>query len=127
MAYATIEQYERRYGVVADADMLDECLEECSAYIDEELDKRGIDHADPSETYAYRLMMACRSLAHRIMPASGETDVPVGVTQMSLTTGPYNRQFTFGGGYGTPKLNDYERNLLGIGARIGFGALAGDA
>lgn len=125
MSYATTDEYQARYGEVSDEDVLQECLDDCSAVIDAELERRGIDHADPSGSLADRMMRVCRSMANRVMP-SGGADIPVGITQMSLTTGPYNRQYTFTGGYGTPKMLDSERRMLGIGARIGFGALAGD-
>lgn len=124
MSYASAEDYQARYGEVEDVDLLQECLDDCSAVIDAELDRCGIDRADPSGSLADRMMRVCRSMANRVMP-SGGADIPVGITQMSLTTGPYNRQYTFTGGYGTPKMLDSERRMLGIGARIGFGALAG--
>ena len=124
MAYATVEQYEARFGEVSNVDMLEECLDDCSAVIDAELDRRGIDHADPSDTFADRLMRVCRSMANRVMP-SDQTDIPVGATHASFTAGPYNQQFTLATSYGTPKMLPSEMTLLGIGARIGFGALAG--
>lgn len=126
MAYATVEQYEARYGEVSDADMLRECLEDCTATINAELARRHVDYADPSEEFASRLMRACRSMAHRVMPREGDADMPVGATQMSRTAGPYSEQYTLSTTYDTPKVTDDERLLLGIaGARIGFGALAG--
>lgn len=126
MAYATVEEYEARYGVVSDSDMLQECLDDCTATINAELSRRGIDYSDPSAEFADRLMRACRSMAHRVMPREGDSEIPVGATQMSVTAGPYSQQFTLSGTYDTPKVTDDERLLLGIaGARIGFGALAG--
>lgn len=126
MAYATIEQYEARYGVVSDADMLQECLDDCTAIINAELSRRGIDYADPSDDFADRLMRACRSMANRVMPDEGASDIPVGATQVSVTAGPYSQQYTLATTYGTPKVGDAEKLLLGIaGARINFGALAG--
>jgi hypothetical protein len=126
VSYATIEQYEARYGLVEDEAMLQECLDDCSALIEVELDRYGVDYADPSETLADRLMRACRSMAHRVMPSDDGAEVPVGATQVSRTAGPYSEQFTLATTYDTPKVTDEERKLLGIyGARIGFGALAG--
>lgn len=126
MSYATIGQYEARYGEVSDTDMLQECLDDCSAAIDAELDRRGIDYSDPSEVFADRLMRACRSMAHRVMPIEGDADIPVGATQASFTAGPYNQQFTLSTSYGTPKVTDYEMRLLGIvGGRIGCGLISG--
>lgn len=127
MAYATIAQYEARYGDVTDEDLLQECLDDCTAVIQAELDRRGIDHADPSEQYADRLMRVCRSMANRVMPTSdaGTTDVPVGITAMTATAGPYSRTYSFASTYGTPKMLPPEMALLGIGARIGCGKIAG--
>ena len=126
MAFATVEEYEDRYKEVSDTDMLQECLDDCSALIEVELERYGVDYSDPSEKLADRLMRACRQMAHRVMPRDGDADVPVGATQMSRTAGPYSEQFTLATTYDTPKVTDEERKLLGIyGARIGFGALAG--
>jgi hypothetical protein len=124
MPYATIDQYEARYGTVADEAMLQECLDDCSAVIDAELDRRGVDYADPSESFADRLMRVCRSMANRVMPSDG-ADIPVGAKQASFTAGPYNQQFTFSTAYGTPKMLPSELALLGIGGgRIGCGKMA---
>ena len=122
MAYATVEQYEARYGEVSDADMLQECLDDCTATIDAELSRR---HADPSAIADGNLMRACRQMAHRVMPRERDADVPVGATQVSRTAGPYSEQYTLATTYDTPKVGDDERLLLGIGCGIGFGALAG--
>lgn len=126
MSYATVEQYETRYGTVSDTGMLQECLDDCTAAINAELSRRGIDYSDPSEEFADRLMRACRSMANRVMPTEGSADIPVGATQASFTAGPYNQQFTLKTAYGTPKVGDYEKSLLGIaGARIGCGRISG--
>lgn len=126
MAFATVEEYEDRYKEVSDADMLQECLDDCSALIEVELERYGVDYSDPSDAFADRLMRACRQMAHRVMPRDGGADVPVGATQVSRTAGPYSEQYTLSTTYDTPRVTDEERKLLGIyGARIGFGALAG--
>lgn len=124
MSYATIEQYEDRFGSVGNPNMLQECLDDCTAAIDAELDRRGVDHANPSEEFADRLMRVCRSMANRVMPANG-ADIPVGATQASYTAGPYTQQFTLGVTYGTPKPLPSELVMLGIGGgRIGCGLIS---
>ena len=126
MSYATIGQYELRYGAVSDTRMLQECLDDCTTAINVELSRRGIDYSDPSEEFADRLMRACRSMANRVMPVEGGADIPVGATHASFTAGPYNQQFTLRTAYGTPKVGDYEKLLLGIaGGRIGCGRISG--
>ena len=128
MSYATIYQYEARFGPVEDETVLQECLDDCTDVIDVELDRHGVSHADPSTEFGARLMRVCRSMANRVMPAIGGSDIPVGATQASFTAGPYNQQFTMSAPYGTPRMLPSEMALLGIGgARIGCGRMAGDA
>ena len=117
--FCTVEQYQARFGVVVDTGVLQECLSDASALICAKLDAAGIGYSAPSEDFADRLMRVCRSMASRMMPAS-DADIPFGATQMGMTAGPYNRQYTFsGGGYGTPKLLDSELDLLGVRAARG--------
>ena len=126
MAFASVEDYTARYGSVADEGMLIECLEDCSALMESEMDRHGVSYDNPSYVMADRLMRVCRSMAHRVMPDESSNDIPVGATQASFTAGPYNQQFTLQTAYGTPRVNADERILLGIpSGRIGFGALAG--
>lgn len=121
--FCTTAQYVARYGSVSDLTMLQECLEDCTAQICADLDAHEIEYTDPSETFSDQLMRVCRSMANRLMPGHGDDDLPVGITQMSETTGPYNAQYTFATAYGTPKMLPSEMRMLGIGARIGCGAI----
>lgn len=126
MAFASVEDYTARYGSVADEGMLIECLEDCSALMESEMDRHGVSYDNPSYVMADRLMRVCRSMAYRIMPKQDASDVPVGATQMSVTAGSYTQSVTFGATYGSPKMMAEDYRMLGMGgARIGFGALAG--
>ena len=113
MAYATKAQYDARYPgrTVGDA-MLDECLEDASTAIDVALEGAGIDVSDVSEDMEDRMMRVCRSVANRMVPAG--TDVPVGVTQASITAVGFTQSYSYGTTYGTPKLLKSELALLGI-------------
>ena len=113
-AFATVDDYVNRYGVVEDDDILEECLKDASVAIRVALDKAGVSYENPSEDFADRLMRACRSVANRILPSNNDNYM-AGVTQMSTTAGPYSQQYTFSGTYGTPKLVQSELDLLGIG------------
>ena len=124
--FATVEQYVERFGPVDNTAMLEACLEDATAAIQVRLDKAQVDYSDPSDDFAYRLMSVCRSMANRIMPSDGG-DIPVGATQASFTAGPYTQQYTLGATYGTPKMLPSEMGMLGIGARIGCGLIAGGA
>lgn len=122
-SYCTTDEYEVRYGEVDDVSMLQECLDDCSAVIDMELARHGRAADTSDEGEADRLMRVCRSMANRVMP-SATSGVPQGVTQMGVTAGSYSEQFTFQSSYGTPKLIDSERILLGIkGGRVGWAPL----
>ena len=114
MAYATVEQYQARYGAVSDTAMLTECLEDASVAIDVALDSFNIDHSNPSEDFADRLMRVCRSVANRIMPSDGADAYMQDAKSMSITAGPYTQSYSFGTSYGTPKLLKSELAMLGI-------------
>lgn len=125
-AFATVAQYEARFGAVSDRALLAECLDDASAAIRMALAEAGVSWEDPTEDFADRLMRVCRSMANRLMPAEGSA-VPQGVTQMGMTAGSYSEQYTFQSSYGTPKPLDSELRMLGIGpGRAGWLPLAGD-
>lgn len=132
-SFATREQYEARFGTVPKdrREMLNECLADVSAYIRNELAKAGIEYeCGADDEYADVLMRVTRSVTNRIMPreTSVATEIPIGATQISMTAGSYNKQATLSAPYGTPKLLDSERRMLGIGAsRAGWSDLAGGA
>lgn len=126
-AFATVGQYEARFGAVDDEGLLSECLDDASAAIRLAASRAQLDVSDPDEDLADRLMRVCRSVANRLMPA-GDSQVMQGVTQMGVTAGSYTEQYTFQSSYGTAKLLPSELDMLGIGpGRAGFLPLAGDA
>jgi len=124
-AFATVEQYDARYpGRKVSDEMLTECLMDATLAIAAVLDRNHVDYSEPSEEFADRLMRVCRSVANRVLPSG--VDVPVGATQMSVTAGTYQRQFSLPGSYGTPKLIASELSMLGLGtSRIGWAPLGG--
>lgn len=123
--FATVEQYDARFpGRTATDEMLTECLADASAAIVQVLDDRGVDWANPTEELADRMMRVCRSVANRIMPSG--SDLPVGVTQMSVTAGSYQETFSRPNTYGLPKLLASELYMLGVGgSRVGWAPMGG--
>ncbi len=113
MSYATVAQYEARFGEVTDESLLQECLDDSTAVIDAALDSYGIDHDAPTEDFSDRLMRVCRSMANRLYPTESD-GIPQGVSSFSETAGAYSQSFSFGTSYGTPKLLPSEMRLLGI-------------
>lgn len=128
-AFASVEQYQDRFGSVEDEGLLAECLADASAAIRSALDRRSVDYYDPSEDLADRLMRVCRSVANRLMPEDNG-QVLQGVTQMGVTAGSYSEQYTFQSSYGTPKLLPSELDMLGVGGsggRVLLPSYGGDA
>ena len=119
MAYATTGQYVARYGQVANVALLQECLDDATAAIDSALDQARIDHEDPSDEFADRLMRVCRSMANRIYPSEGAA-IPQGARSATVTAVGFSETYSFGASYGTPKLLPSERSMLGIGGSAGF-------
>lgn len=114
--FATVEQYEARFGEVADEGVLEECLADASAAIRMAL-PATVDPCDVGDDMADRLMRVCRSVANRIMPSG--SDVPVGVTQMTETAGVYSQTMSYTPAYGLPKLLPSELAMLGVCGRVG--------
>lgn len=118
-AFATVEQYENRFGTNNDESLITECLEDASAAIRAALDERGIDYSDPDELFADKLMRVCRSVANRLMPSG--SDVPAGASSVMSVAGPYSANVALKPEYGLPKLLPSELSMLGIGVgRVGW-------
>lgn len=123
-SFCTVEQYVARYGAVTDVDMLQECLDDCSAVIRARLDRAGIDYSEPDEDFADRLMRVCRSMANRVAP--DDSFLPAGVSQASMSAAGFSQSMTFSTAYGTPKLVESELDLLGIpDGEFGFWRMSG--
>ena len=117
MSWATIAQYESRYGDVAAADeaMLQECLDDATSQMNAALDAAAIDYSSPSTEYARCLMMVCRQMAHRAFGNNGSELAPFGVSQTSQTAGPYTQYYSFSNPYGDLFMTRSEQRMLGIG------------
>lgn len=110
--WATVADYQARYGSVSNTEMLLACLEDCTAVINQALSGAGIDYTEPTEDEADRYMRVCRSMANRLMPTGSA--FPVGVTQATVSGLGYSESVSLQATYGTPKLLDTELSLLGI-------------
>lgn len=113
-SFASVAQYEARYGDADDPEALAEVLMDATREIAAELDKAGIAYADPDPGFADRLMQACRSMAYRAMGQSAP-DVPFGATQFSEGADGYTQSFSISNPYGEVYMAKSERRLLGLG------------
>lgn len=115
MAFATIAQYEARYGTVTDTLTLQECLDDATALISASLSGAGVDWTNAGDEYADCLMRVCRQVAHRAMESAPSEIAPWGVTQASQSAGGYSLSYSFGNPYGDIFITASEKRLLGIG------------
>lgn len=115
-AFATVAQYEARYGYAEDADILAQVLMDATREIASELDRAGIAYADTDALFSDKLMQACRSMAYRAM-GPGASEVPFGATQYSQGAIGMTESFTLGNPYGEVYLSKAERKLLGLDRR----------
>lgn len=117
--FATADDYKRRYGDVDDEGLLLEVLMDATRLIAAELDRYGIPAEDKEMSDA--LMQVCRQVANRALDREEDEEFPIGVTQMTDTTGPFSHSYTVSSAYGDLYLTKAERRLLGIGrSRIRF-------
>ena len=116
MSWATVSDYQARYGAVVDTATLQECLDDATSQINAMLDAASIDYTSPSADYARRLMMVCRQMAHRAYGNDGSDIAPFGVSQTSQTAGPYTQSFSFSNPYGDLFMTASEKKMLGLSA-----------
>lgn len=109
-AYATIEDYEARFGVASDPERVETRLADASVMI------ASMAH-DVSKIDADVLRMVACNVVHRSMSTGAETDVGAGVpfTQMSQTAGVYSVSYSVSNPYGDLYLTKAEQKMLGIG------------
>lgn len=117
--YASVGDYEKRYGSVADKELLGELLMDATRLIFSELEQAGL--PTEGEGAADRRMQVCRSVAFRAMDHESEMSIPVGATQFSRSAGEYTQSFSLGNPHRDMYLTKAEKRLLGIGrGRIRF-------
>lgn len=117
--FATVEQYEARYGEVNDKSLLAEVLMDVTRLMASELDRAGISIAD--EQTADLRMQVCRSATYRTMGQEADQELPIGATQYTQSAGVYSESVSIGNPYRDVYLTKAEKRMLGVGrGRIGF-------
>ena len=114
-SYATVEDYELRYGVLSDEDKekVTTRLLDATAIIKT---NGGIDNPKDEEKYAYKAV--CCSMVHRVVISPSWS--AMGVTQHSQTAGPFTESYSFGNPNGDLYLTSSERKTLKLkGMKIG--------
>lgn len=112
-AYATLQDYEARYGAQAQPERVATLLGDASALIDA---LPGFKARPGDAAQEANLTRVACSIAHRSM-TSGDFD---GVKQYSQTAAGYSAQLTYANPSGDLYITSAERRSLGVGAgRVG--------
>lgn len=115
MAYATLADYEARYGAVDEGaeEVVATLLEDASTILDE-----LVPTIDVSDAHQRKLLrIVARDMVGRALDTGG---APTGVDQMSYTMGPFAQSVHVTNPHGDMYLTANERRLLGIsGTTIG--------
>lgn len=111
-AFATLDDYEARYGTAPDAARAKVMLQDASEFLASELARCGKSADASDELQVSALRRICCRLANGALDVPGDV---AGVNQTSFTAGPFNQSFTFANPTGAFKLLQSERRTLGIG------------
>lgn len=116
-AFASVEDYEARYGTVSDAERVSVLLGDAGDYIEYELARKGKSVDKENELQASALVRISCRLVHDMV---GTGEVMPGVSQTSMTAGPFSGSWSFANPSGAFMLLRSERKTLGIsGGRVG--------
>lgn len=115
--FATVADYRARYPDDETPDeVLHEALLEATDLISAAMDEGGVEYADPTESFTFRLRRICRTVTHRALgDGGGGADVPFGATQLKEGAAQFNATVQFANPYGDMFLTQAERDALGIG------------
>lgn len=113
-AYATMEDVQAR--LVRQLTAAEQAI--CSALLDDAAVL--IDRVAPDAPPNAKKVVSCRMVI-RALGSGSENSIPVGATQGSMAALGYTQSWTVGAGGGTGELyiGKTERDLLGVGNRIG--------
>ena len=109
MSFASIDDYERKYGVVEDSLALQEWLDDATNYLTKLLGE-SVDQECASQSRT--LMTVCRDMTHR---AYASVAPGCGVTSYSQGANGFTESVSFGNATGDFYLTKWEKLALGIG------------
>ena len=114
-AYATVQDVQDRMLRTmseAEEDLCEVLLDDAAVLIDAEA---------PNASADAKKIVSCRMVIRALGDGSGDSSVPAGATQGSMSALGYSQSWTIGsgGGAGEMYLGKLERKLLGCGERVG--------
>ena len=111
-AFASVADYTARYGAPSDPDRCRVLLDDAGAFLEGELLRSGIEVDEDDELQESNLKrISCRLVSSMLDTADGMS----GVSQSSMTAGPFTNSWTFSNPTGAFKLLQSERRSLGVG------------
>lgn len=114
--FASVEDYRRAYPDDGTDDVeLRERLLDATDAICAAMDEGGVEYADPSESFTFRLMRICRQVAHRALGGGRGADIPFGATELREAADTFSASVTLANPNGDLYLTQAERDALGIG------------
>lgn len=117
--FCSVAEYRARFPDDETPDaVLAEALLEATDVIAAAMDEGGVDYADPTESFTFRLRRICRTVAHRALGSgggAGGADVPFGATQLKEGAAQFSATVQLANPYGDMFLTQAERDALGIG------------
>lgn len=112
MAYATYQQVQAGFRPLTSEE-----ISVCNALLDEAA--VIIDSYNAEAAADAKEEVSCRMVRRAI--AAGESTIPLGATQGTMTAGPYSQSWTMSGGStGQLYLDRIDKKLLGVSNAIGF-------
>ena len=114
-AYATVADVQTRMS----HDMTEQEQVICSTLLDDA--RVMIDSIAPNANADAKKVVSCRMVMRAMGDLDGGSQIPMGATQGSMSALGYSQSWTFGatGGTGEPYLGKLEKQLLGLGNKIG--------
>ena len=114
MAFATVYDVEQRWRVLDEAEKwrCEALIGDASAML-----KRLVDVREGDADQAALLLATCCNMVIRAMSASQSDGF--GLSQQTMTAGPYSQSFSYSNPSGDLYLTRMEKRALGIGAAIG--------
>ena len=114
-AYATVADVQTRMS----HDMTEQEQVICSTLLDDA--RVMIDSIAPDANADVKKVVSCRMVMRAMGDLDGGSQIPMGATQGSMSALGYSQSWTFGatGGTGELYLGKLEKQLLGLGNKIG--------
>jgi len=109
MSFATVAEYEAKYGAVEDEGVLQVWLDDATTMLTAHL---GSSYDPKDEAQAAALRVVCRDMVHRAFASAAPG---IGVQSVSASANGFSESYTYANSTGDLYLTKAERLMLGLG------------